>query len=109
MTNSAYVVRQHSVKPGFIYFIGDWEKLKCTRDGHWFINPKTSAKLEEASPFHSESRAEEWAATLNTNQHPQCRPWHVAKAVLSPHTCKPYSGMTKPLERGLRDLREGLR
>ena len=109
MSRQAYVLRRYSLNTGFTYFIGAWEPLACTRDGHWFITPKTCVELEKAMPFDSESRATEWVGTLNNNQRPKERPWHVAKVVLSGAAARSFSGMTRPLEHGLRDLREQLR
>ncbi|MGH0000584.1 hypothetical protein ACQU0X_10960 [Pseudovibrio ascidiaceicola] len=84
MNVMAYVLRQYSRQSGFIYFTGDWDKSQHTKDGRLYVNPKTSAKLEEALPITTICRAEEWAAQVNKIQHPEGRCWQAVKTVMPP-------------------------
>ncbi|MGG9999717.1 hypothetical protein ACQU0X_06525 [Pseudovibrio ascidiaceicola] len=84
MTMKAYVLRQYSLQSGFVYFVGEWGAPKQAEGGQWFINPKTSVKLEDAIPFNTQCRAEEWAAMVNKNQHPSGRAWQATSTTFFP-------------------------
>ncbi|SDR08191.1 hypothetical protein [Pseudovibrio sp. Tun.PSC04-5.I4] len=83
MSTSAYVLRQYSLQPGFIYFVGDWDKPRFA-DGSFHIIAKTSVKLEDANLFTREADADQWALFFNKNQPAHARAWQVMKITIHP-------------------------